>query len=341
MRKFIIFITLLFITAGLCSCGNSSSPQKSTRVFYEYFDTVTEITAFGETDEEFDRITDEIENILKEYHRLVDIYNEYSGTNNLCTVNKKAGKEAVKVSGALLDLGEYGITAYGITKGKTNIALGAVTRLWHDAREDGAALPAENELKEAAKHCNIEDIVIDREKGTLFLRDEKMSLDMGALAKGYACEKAAEYLEENGKTGYALNLGGNLRVTGKKPGGEFWTAGIQNPDLLSDQAYINVVYLKLPALVTSGSYMRYFTVEGKTYHHIIDPDTLYPKNDFKSVSVLCGNSALADVLSTALFNMSLEEGKALISSMENVYVLWVDKDGKVHYSEGFEEYIKE
>ncbi len=340
MKKILLILTVVAVTAGLCSCGNGRD-MKNTRVFYEYFDTVTEITALDETDGEFTRVTDEIEGIFKEYHRLADIYNEYSGMNNLCTVNKNAGKEAVKVSGALLDLVEYGITAYGITKGKTNIALGAVTRLWHDAREDGAALPAENELEEAAKHCNIDDIVIDRENGTLFLRDEKMSLDMGALAKGYACEKAAEHLEKSGKTGYALNLGGNLRVTGNKADGEFWTAGIQNPELSSDNAYVNVVYLKQFSLVTSGSYMRYFTVDGKTYHHIIDPDTLYPRDDLKSVSVLCGNSALADVLSTALFNMSIEEGKTLISSMENVYVLWVDKDGKVHYSEGFEEYIKE
>lgn len=339
MKRFLLILIVILVAAGYCSCGDGEA--KSTRVFYEYFDTVTEITTFGETNEEFDRITDEIENILKEYHRLADIYNEYSGTNNLCTVNKKAGKEPVAVSEKLLDLMEYGKEVYSLTNGETNIAFGAVTKLWHEAAEDGNRLPEENELKEAAKHCNIEDIVIDREKGTLFLKDEKMSVDMGAVAKGYACEMAARYLENEGKTGYALNLGGNLRVTGKKPGGEFWTAGIQNPDLLSDQAYINVVYLKLPALVTSGSYMRYFTVDGRAYHHIIDPDTLYPKNDFKSVSVLCGNSALADVLSTALFNMSLEEGKALISSMENVYVLWVDKDGKVHYSNGFEDFIKE
>lgn len=340
MKKILLILTVVAVTAGLCSCGNGQD-TKNTRVLYEYFDTVTEITAFGETNEEFDRITDEIENILKEYHRLADIYNEYSGANNLCTVNKKAGKEPVAVSEKLLDLMEYGKEVYSLTGGETNIAFGAVTKLWHDAAEDGNRLPEENELKEAAKHCNIEDIVIDREKGTLFLRDEKMSVDMGAVAKGYACEMAARYLENEGKTGYALNLGGNLRVTGKKANGEFWTAGIQNPDLLSDQAYINVVYLKLPALVTSGSYMRYFTVDGRAYHHIIDPDTLYPKNDFKSVSVLCGNSALADVLSTALFNMSLEEGKNLIKSLENVYVLWVDKDGKTYYSEGFEEYIKE
>ena len=339
MKRFLLILIVILVAAGYCSCGGGEA--KNTRVFYEYFDTVTEITAFGETDEESDRITDEIENILKEYHRLADIYNEYSGTNNLCTVNKKAGKEPVAVSEKLLDLMEYGKEVYSLTCGETNIAFGAVTKLWHDAAEDGNRLPEENELKEAAKHCNIEDIVIDRQNGTLFLKDEKMSVDMGAVAKGYACELAARYLEQEGKTGYALNLGGNLRVTGKKPDGEFWTAGIQNPDLLSDQGYINVVYLKQYALVTSGSYMRYFTVEGKTYNHIIDPDTLYPKNDFKSVSVLCGNSALADVLSTALFNMSLEEGNKLISSMENVYAVWVDKDGKVHYSSGFEQFIKE
>ena len=339
MKRFLLILIVILVAAGYCSCGDGEA--KSTRVFYEYFDTVTEITAFGETNEEFDRITDEIENILKEYHRLADIYNEYSGTNNLCTVNKKAGKEPVAVDPALLDMVEYGIQAYSLTNGQTNIAFGAVTKLWHKARENGNVLPEEESLKEAAKHCNIEDIVIDRQNGTLFLKDEKMSLDLGAVAKGYACEAAARYTEQEGKTGYALNLGGNLRVTGKKPDGEFWTAGIQNPDLYSAKAYVHVVYLKQFSLVTSGSYMRYFTVDGKNYHHIIDPETLYPKDDFTSVSVLCGNSALADVLSTALFNMSIEEGKTLISSMENVYVLWVDKDGKAHYSKGFEDFIKE
>ncbi len=339
MKRYLLILTVILVAAGFCSCGNGET--KNTRVFYEYFDTVTEITAFGENDEEFDRVTDEIKSILEEYHRLADIYNEYSGTNNLCTVNKKAGKEPVAVSDTLLDLVEYGIKAYSVTNGQTNIAFGAVTKLWHQAREKGTELPNSVLLGEAAKHCNIEDIVIDREKGTLFLKDEKMSLDLGAVAKGYACETAAKFLENEGKTGYALNLGGNLRVTGKKTDSEYWTAGIQNPDLLSDKAYINVVYLKQPALVTSGSYMRYFTVEGKTYHHIIDPDTLYPMDDFTSVSVLCGNSALADVFSTALFNMSLEEGMSLVNKTQDLYALWVDKDGKVHYSEGFKEYIKE
>ena len=101
------------------------------------------------------------------------------------------------------------------------------------------------------------------------------------------------------------------------------------------------MYLEKYALVTSGSYMRYYTVDGVRYHHIIDPDTLYPENTFLSVSVLCGSSALGDVLSTALFNMSLEDGKSLVKTLDDVYVLWVDKDGKVYYSEGFERYIKE
>ena len=278
---------------------------------------------------------------MEEYHRLLDIYHSYEGMNNLHTVNEQAGKQAVKVDEKLLEVLRYGKDTYTLTDGQVNIALGAVTSLWHVSRQKGDALPDEASLIQAAKHCNIEDIIIDAEKGTVFLRDENMSVDMGALGKGYACEMAARLLESIGGEGYAINIGGNIRVTGKKTEKEYWSAGIQNPDTLSEKPYINTVYLEKYALVTSGSYMRYYTVDGVRYHHIIDPDTLYPENTFLSVSVLCGSSALGDVLSTALFNMSLEDGKSLVKTLDDVYVLWVDKDGKVYYSEGFERYIKE
>ena len=310
-------------------------------MFYEYFDTVTEITAYGVEKEEFDTKTAEVKALLEEYHRLLDIYHSYEGMNNLHTVNEQAGKQAVKVDEKLLEVLRYGKDTYTLTDGQVNIALGAVTSLWHYSRQKGDVLPDEASLIQASKHCNIEDIIIDAEKGTVFLRDENMSVDMGALGKGYACEMAARLLESIGGEGYAINIGGNIRVTGKKTEKEYWSAGIQNPDTLSEKPYINTVYLEKYALVTSGSYMRYYTVDGVRYHHIIDPDTLYPENTFLSVSVLCGSSALGDVLSTALFNMSLEDGKSLVKTLDDVYVLWVDKDGKVYYSEGLERYIKE
>ena len=339
MKKIFCFLLIFAFAAGACSCGEGKI--KNSAVFYEYFDTVTEITAYGVEKEEFDTKTAEVKALLEEYHRLLDIYHSYEGMNNLHTVNEQAGKQAVKVDEKLLEVLRYGKDTYTLTDGQVNIALGAVTSLWHVSRQKGDALPDEASLIQAAKHCNIEDIIIDAEKGTVFLRDENMSVDMGALGKGYACEMAARLLESIGGEGYAINIGGNIRVTGKKTEKEYWSAGIQNPDTLSEKPYINTVYLEKYALVTSGSYMRYYTVDGVRYHHIIDPDTLYPENTFLSVSVLCGSSALGDVLSTALFNMSREDGKSLVKTLDDVYVLWVDKDGKVYYSEGFERYIKE
>lgn len=342
MKRFLSFILIFVFAAGITSCGeNANIKEKNTAVFYEYFDTVTEITAYGVPKEEFDKNCEKVKALLEEYHRLLDIYHAYAGINNLYTVNQNAGKKETAVDKKLIDVLSYGKEMHALTRGQTNIAFGAVTSIWHACREEGTSLPQEDMLLEAAKHCNIDDIIIDTEKSTVFLRDEKMSVDMGALGKGYACEKAAELLVSLGAEGYAINVGGNIRVTGKKTETEYWSAGIQNPDLLSSKAYINTVYLKEYALVTSGSYMRYYTVDGKNYHHIIDPDTLYPENTFLSVSVLCGNSALGDALSTALFNMSLEEGKDLVKTLDSVYVLWVDKDKNVHYSEGFEDFIKE
>ena len=92
------------------------------------------------------------------------------------------------------------------------------------------------------------------------------------------------------------------------------------------------------SLVTSGSYQRFYKVDGKNYHHIIDPDTLYPGEKYMSVSVLTENSGLGDALSTSLFLMDYEEGKKLIESLENVEAMWVMPDGEQKYSEGFKNY---
>lgn len=342
MKKVLLILFTLVFAVGNTSCGRDENIQNTplTRVMYEYFDTVTQITAYGVTQENFDLHCAGVENILAEYHSLLDIYHPYSEENNLYTVNLMAGKQPVEVSEKLIDFLLYAKEIYTLTDGQVNIAFGAVTKLWHDAREQNAGLPDTNALEQASLHCNIDALIINTENSTVFLQDEDMLLDVGALGKGYACEMAARYLISENQTSYALNLGGNIRVTGKKTESEYWTAGIQNPDLESSNAYIETVYLKQNALVTSGSYMRFYTVDGVDYHHIIDPDTLFPNDTFISVSVLCENSALGDALSTALFNMPLEEGKELINSIKNACAMWVAQDGSVYYSEGFEEYIK-
>ena len=195
------------------------------------------------------------------------------------------------------------------------------------------------QLQEAAKHTSIDQMILDEEASTVYLADPAMSLDVGAVAKGYATEQVALYLEEKGVTGYLLNVGGNVRCIGAKADGEPWSVGIENPNT-EDTETPHIAYLHLAgqSLVTSGSYQRFYTVDGERYHHIIDPETLMPGTNFLSVSVLCADSGRADALSTALFTMTYEEGAALIESLTDAEAMWVLSDGEQWYSSGFQDY---
>ena len=296
------------------------------------FDTKSIIYSYlGDSESEFESNHKAVATLLGEYHKLFDIYYKYSGVNNLKTVNDKAGIEPVKVEEKLIDFLLYAKEIYTLTNGKTNIAMGSVLKLWHDCREDANdedtpvyRLPDSTALQEASNHCNIDDIIIDKEAGTVYLQDPDMRLDVGALGKGYATEKAAELLISRGVTSYVLNIGGNIRMIGAKPSGNGWVTGITNPDKSSDESMITKINVKNTSIVTSGNYERFYTVDDVDYHHIIDPDTLMPANYFSSISIITPNSALADALSTALFCMSYEDGLALVNSIGGVEVIWVD-----------------
>lgn len=345
MKK-IKLIALIFIVSMIfplmISCeSEKSEPETKAKSYYEYFDTVSVVFSYlGDSEDEFGENCKAVSDLLSYYHRQFDIYYEYSGINNLKTVNENAGKNPVKVDPELIDFLLYAKEIYTLTEAKTNIAMGSVLKLWHDAREtavlspEKAYVPSESELNEAAKHCDINNLIIDEEAGTVFISDAKMSLDVGALGKGYATELAAKLLEERQVSSYVLNIGGNIRALGSKTNGEGWITGITNPKKDSEEQFVCRTAIKDISLVTSGDYERFYTVNGTKYHHIIDPATNMPASYFSSVSVLCKNSGLADALSTALFSMSYEDGLALIKSIGDTDVIWVTREGEVKMTDG-------
>ena len=216
--------------------------------------------------------------------------------------------------------------------------LGSVLKLWHDARElaslnpSEAAIPDMELLLEASQHTSIDLLEIDEENKTVRINDPFALIDVGAIGKGYATEKAAQYLEDKGCSSYVLNIGGNIRIIGTKVDGDGWITGIKNPH--DPETYAFYTKIADTSCVTSGDYERYFTVENVRYHHIIDGSTLMPANYFSSITVLAKNSGLADTLSTALFCMSYEEGLALVESLEDVEVLWIGIDGEQKKTDG-------
>ena len=334
----------------LCGCLFTScakQPQKYSTYSFDYFDTATTISGYADSQAEFDAVAEQVMEQLEEYHRLYTIYHRFEGMENLCTINElvDGAHRTVTVDQKIIDLLVYAQEMYTITDGMVNVAMGSVLKLWHDYRTIGtsdpakAALPPADALAEAAKHTDITKMVIDQEKCTVTLTDPAMRLDVGAIAKGYAVERIALTLEEQGVSGYVLNVGGNVRTIGGKPDGSGWTVGLENPD---DTAAEPIAYLELngQALITSGSYQRYYLVDGKRYHHIIHPDTQMPAEGWLSVSILCNDSGMGDALSTALFCMTAEQGKTLIDALPNVEALWVDANGVQTASDGWKTYVK-
>lgn len=327
LKKMIPLVMAVLLLSG---CGKQKQVYQT--VFLDVFDTVTTLRGYEPDEEAFQKRAAQVQQSLTEYHRLFDIYNDYPG--GLKEVNDNAGIAPVKVHSAVMELLLDCRADYEKTGGRVNAAMGSVLSLWHQAREAGlndpehAALPDMDALREAAKHTSFDTVIIDQEAGTVYLSDPEQRLDVGAIAKGWAAQRVSQLLPE----GYMLNVGGNVCTRGTKPGGEKWNIAIQSPNAGEDN--LCVVGLAGQSLVTSGDYQRSYTVEGKSYHHIIDPDTLMPSAYWRSVSILCDDSGLADCLSTALFLLPLEEGRILAEQC-GAEVMWVDADMNITQTDGF------
>ena len=338
-------------TSGSTASSAADGPQRYSTVFYDVFDTVTQVIAYCDSEEEFTAQMDALHADLVEYNQLYDIYNDYDGVTNIKTINDNAGIAPVTVDDKILGMLELAQTMYDTTGGKLNIALGSVLNIWHNYREAALAddndsnnqLPTQEELDAAAQHCDITNLIIDEDAKTVYLADPAMSLDVGSVGKGYAVEQAAQAAEARGLTSALISVGGNLRAIGTKPDGSQWVGGVENP-WNSSEVYTNgsstVAAVKMSglSLVTSGDYQRYYVVDGVRYHHLIDPATLWPAAYFDGVSVLAPDSGVADCLTTGLFCLPLEEGKQLVESLDGVEALWCTIDGEVVTSSGWSEH---
>ncbi len=337
MKRFLPLLLAVLLLGGCTPQKPQESRYQAT--FLELFDTVTTVVGYAPSEEAFQETAQDMHDALESYHQLFDIYNTYPGVVNLKTLNETAATAPVKVDGKIMELLKFCREVYDATSGKVNIAMGSVLQLWHEAREEGIAdpanakLPEEAALEEAAKHTDLSQLILDEEAGTVFYADPEMSLDVGAIAKGYALEQVCKTAPE----GHLISVGGNVRATGAKPDGGSWVVGIQNPT--GEEGYLHTVEVEDISVVTSGDYQRYYTVDGVSYHHIIDPETLYPGRLWRAVTVLCPDSGLADGLSTALFLLPQAEGQALLDKF-GCEALWVDSDNHLHYSPGFRDDIR-
>ena len=229
---------------------------------------------------------------------------------------------------------KFSKTVEGSDIWKINHAEGAWVEVSEETNDNDGILPAEEEIKEAMSHVNYRFIEIDENK--VRLTDEKAQIDLGGIAKGYIADKLEELMKERGVTSAMIDLGGNIKVVGRKTDGSSWNIGIQKP-FADRNEVIGSVMVTDKTVVSSGIYERYFECDGKIYHHIIDITTGAPsESDLESVTIIGESSAAADALSTSCILLGSQKGMALIESIEGVEAVFVTRDGNVLVSSGAE-----
>lgn len=350
MRKLIVLtITAMLLLSAIAGCdlgrGKQSEYVSNSNSFLDTFNTVVLVVGYTKSSDEFDTYFSYAQSRFQELHRLFDIYNSYEGLNNAKTINDNAGIQPVEVNKDLIDLivlsKEWALTG----PGRMSIAMGPVLKIWHNYRTHGiddpenAQLPPMERLQEAMKLTDINKVIVDIENNTVFLAEKGMSIDIGAIGKGYAAELVARELEAMGLKSGAINAGGNVRTIGTPvSSSDYWTVRISDPD--SERDYLDRLFIGQASVVPSGDYQRYYYVDGVAYHHLIDPTTLMPAKYYRAVTVVTPDSGYGDLVSTELFLLPYEESRSLADSLEDVEAYWVMPDGEVRYTEGMKQILE-
>ena len=328
----------------------ATAEKRFSNHFFDTFDTVVTLIGYAPDQQTFDAAFQLVQDRFTYLHRVFDKYNAYDGIVNLYTVNQNAAKAPVQVPKELMEILVYCRDMQKKYPATFNVAMGSVLNIWHDHRDiaesspENATVPSTADLEAAAAHTNIDDVVLDEANSTIYFKDPGLSLDVGAIAKGYAAESAAQLLlSSSPMTSFIINAGGNVRA-GDRPldGRKAWGIGIQDPfsTAFSDAPPVETLFMKDISVVTSGINERYYEVEGERYHHLIDPKTLFPARYMASVTIVTESSELADFLSTTLFMMPYEEGRVLIDSLPEVEAIWVLLDGTQHMTDGLNTYAQ-
>lgn len=350
-RKISLIILILVLLVNISGCSDEVVYNKYSNSFFDSFDTITQVIGYAQTEDEFNQYASDIHDRFLELHKLFDKYNNYEGINNIKTINDNAGKEPVVVEQEIMDLILFSKMMYKETNQKTNIAFGPVISIWSQYRDMAEADPADAQLPpmesllEANKHTDMDKIIVNEDDNTIFLEDPEMSIDVGAVAKGFATEIVVQEMIEKGFDSWIISAGGNIRSINKPMEDikDRWAIGIQNPDkeIFGDGGNIlDTVFLNNAAVVSSGDYQRYYYVGDRRIHHIISPDTLMPADHFRAVNVITDEAGYGDYYSTELFLLPYEESRALAESKDNLEAIWIFADGSIQMTEGFKKVAK-
>lgn len=331
-----ILITCLVIISGCKPAGSGDNLKAKLPVSENYFifDTVVSVRVYDER-----MNASHFAEIKKLLEHINETMNRFEEDSEVTKINQFAGSSAVQVSQETFHIIKTAKEHAERSGGKFDPTIGPLVDLWAIGN-GGDRTPSSAAIEEAMKLVDYKKLLLDESRLSVQLENSDMTLDLGAIAKGYAADVVAEYLQKQGFASAIIDLGGNIVAMGSKPDQSAWSIGIQSPEEKRG-AHIGTLPVRNKTIVTSGVYERYFIENGQVYHHVLNPFTGYPaSNELASVTIITDNSMNADAMSTAVFVQGLQEGIAFVEATGDAEAIFVTTDHKVYITSGLKDIFK-
>ena len=276
---------------------------------------------------------DYIDAAVVEITRIEKLISSWDPASQTSEINRNAGIKPVKVDEELYNLIGRSVEISKLTDGAFDISFASMDKIW---KFDGSMtqMPAKEAIKQSVSKVGYQNIILDPENLTVFLKLEGMKIGFGAIGKGYAADKAKKLLIEKGVSGGIINASGDMNTWGTQPDGEFWKVAITNP--MDKNKAFALLPLNENAVVTSGNYEKYVTFNNIRYTHIIDPRTGYPATGIISATVFAPKAEIADALATSIFVMGKDVGIDFINQLPKIECIIIDEKGEIFTSENIE-----
>jgi thiamine biosynthesis lipoprotein len=324
IKIFSLLFALLLLFSFSCS-RNSPGVYRKTKPL---MDTLVTVTVVADSDKKADSAIEKAFSAIERFGDKIDFFKE---TSELSAINRNAGIAAVKVSPETLGVIEQAVYVAEKSDGAFDPTVGPEIGLWDFAKK---IRPSDEEIKKNLPLVGYRNIVIDKKKSTVFLKEKGMKIDLGGIAKGYAADLAVDVLRRDGISAGIVANAGDISTFGLKPDGKRWNVGIKNPRQKGEaDELIAKAALSDKSISTSGDYERYFISEGKRYHHLLDPRTGYPAGLSRSVTIITDRAAFTDAFATAVFVLGPDKGMKLLreTGMDGIII---DTDGGIQTTPG-------
>lgn len=331
-KRFYALLLSAALLSVLTACGgavrptSTPTPQRQSQVGF-YFDTVVTMEVYTNDETllaDAQAACQRYDDLLSKTHEGSDVWN----------INHAEGKR-VAVSDETREILEKALEYSRLSEGAFDITIEPCVALWDFTGDGMGILPEETLLAQAAAKVDWTQVDISDE-GVLL--PAGMTIDLGAIAKGYITDRIAALLKSRGVESGFLNFGGNVLTIGNKPDGTAWNIGVQDPLGKRDKNIIGAAKVSGQAVVTSGIYERGFDLDGVRYHHILDTSTGWPvQNELAGVSIIAPDAFDADALSTTVFAMGVEKGTAFIEGLDGIEAIFVTRDDTVTWTSGLED----